>query len=564
MKKSSHKILYIEDDPATRILIKKILNHPPFQYFEAASGIEGLKKCIEVQPDLILMDIYLPDISGTELTTKIKSIPKLQKIIIVAITGMGSPEAREISLIAGCDGYITKPIEPKIFPGQILKFLKGKREEVSEDRKDLVRKRYEETLVDHLTGKVKELQLSNELLTERTNLLKNYSSKLEMMLSIINNLQICQTLTQLEANLVNEIKSLLRYGRCIFFEPDFDNKILKAADNCGDKKNEFKGLTLLSDPIFLQKVFEKKHIHMVTEKTTLNKQPFIEIKQKLKTDRFIFGILGNPQKDDQELLTKQKINDLLAKALSDIDEDPETDIEIIRDHLKEFLFSEVFTIGGYLFIDNQDSAEAIPSYDISILEMLLQTASLIYQNLQLREKLKQLFVRAEKEAVTDYLTNLFNYRYFKQHLSREFDRAQRHNSKFVSLMIDIDHFKSYNDTFGHQAGDSVLKGIAEVFRKNTRSSDIVARYGGEEFVIVCPELEKNMGIMLAEKLRNIIAQLFVTDGEKLPGEKITISVGVAAYPDDADSPDELIRNADKALYKAKENGRNQVQVYSAN
>ena len=564
MKRSPHKILYIEDDHATRLLVKKILNHPPFQYFEATTGMEGLKKSVEIKPDLILMDIYLPDISGTELTTKIKSIPELQKIIIVAITGMGSPEAREISLIAGCDGYITKPIKTKAFPEQILNFLKGKREEVSEDRRDLARQRYEETLVDHLTGKVNELQLSNELLTERTNLLKNYSSNLEMMLSIINNLQICQTLTQLEENLVNEIKTLLRYERCIFFEPNIDNDMLKAAVTCGDKKTGFKDLSLRSDLNFLQKIFEKKHIHLATTKSGLNKQPFSDIKQKLKTDKFIFGILGNPQKDDQELLNKQKIDDLLTKALTDIDEYPVTDIEIIRDHFKEFLFSEVFTIGGYLFIDNKDSGKAIPSYDIGILEMLLQTASLIYQNLQLREKLKQLFIRAEKEAVTDYLTNLFNYRYFKQHLGREYDRAQRHNSKFVSLMIDIDHFKSYNDAFGHQAGDSVLKSIAEVLKKNTRSSDIVARYGGEEFVIVCPELDKNMGIMLAEKLRNIIAQSFVTDGKKVPGEKITISVGVAAYPDDADSPDELIRNADKALYKAKENGRNQVQVYSGN
>jgi diguanylate cyclase (GGDEF)-like protein len=564
MKNSLHKILYIEDDHATRLLVKKILDHPPFQYFEATNGMEGLKKSIEIKPDLIIMDIYLPDISGTELTTKIKSIPELREIVIVAITGMGSPEAREISLIAGCDGYINKPIKTKLFPEQILKFLKGKREEVSEDRRDLARKRYEETLVDHLTGKVEELQLSNELLTERTNLLKNYSSKLEMMLSIINNLQICQTLTQLEHNLVNEIKTLLRYERCIFFEPDSDNNLLKATVTCGSKKNEFKDLSLRSDSSFLQKIFEKKHIHLATTKSALNKQPFSDIRQRLKTDRFIFGILGNPQKDDRESLNKQEIDDLLSKALADIDEYPVTDREIIRDHFKEFLFSEVFTIGGYLFIDNKDSGKAIPSYDIGILEMLLQTASLIYQNLQLREQLKQLFIRAEKDAVTDYLTNLFNYRYFKQHLGREFDRAQRHNSKFVSLMIDIDHFKSYNDAFGHQAGDWVLKSIAEVFKKNTRSSDIVARYGGEEFVIVCPELDKNMGIMLAEKLRNIIAQSFVTDGKKIPGEKITISVGVAAYPDDADSPDELIRNADKALYKAKENGRNQVQVYSSN
>lgn len=564
MSKSPYKILYIEDDHATRLLVKKILDRPPFQYFEATSGMEGLKKCAEINPDLILMDINLPDISGTELTTKIKSTPKLKKIIIVAITGIDTPEAREISLIAGCDGYIAKPIDTNKFPDQILGFFDGKREQVSEDRRELVRRRYEETIVDHLTGKVKELQLSNQLLTERTNLLKNYSFKLEQLLSIINNLQVCQSLSQLEENLVDEIKTILRCSRCIFFEPDFENGYLKPVVSSGMKKSELKELTLAIDLPFLQEIFKKKYVHRINHKSTFKNQPFVDIKRKLKTESFIFGILGNPQKDTDELLTKQKVNDLLTQALSDIDEYQEDDVEIIRDHLKEFLFSEIFNIGGFLFIDNEESDKELPSYDVGILEMLLQTAGLIYQNLHLREQLKQLFVRAEKDAVTDYLTNLFNYRYFKQHLYREFDRAQRHKTKFVSLMIDIDHFKSYNDTFGHQAGDGVLKNIAKILKTNTRSSDIVARYGGEEFVIVCPELEKEMGTLLAEKLRKIIADSDLADGKYISDKKITISIGVAAFPDDADSPEDLIRNADKALYKAKENGRNQVQVYSTN
>ena len=564
MNKPPYKILYIEDDHATRLLVKKVLDRPPFQYFEAASGMDGFKKCRELKPDLILMDINLPDISGVELTTKIKSTPGLKQIIVIAITGVGSPEAREISLIAGCDGYIAKPIDTKKFPDQILKFFEGKREEVSEDRREIVRRRYEETIVEHLTSKVKELQDSNQLLTERTNLLKNYSFKLEQLLSIINNLQICQSLSQLEENLVTEIKTMVNCSRCIFFEVNFDNECLKPTISQGFKKSELSKLDLSIDLPFLQEIFKKKYLHRINQKSDFKEQPFIDIKNKLKTEKYLFGILGNPQKDTSKLISEQKINELLKQALTDESEYKETDVEVIRDHLKEFIFSEIFTLGGFLFLDNENSDKELPSYDIGILEMLLQTAGLIYQNLQLREQLKQLFVRAEKDAVTDYLTNLFNYRYFKQQLSREFDRAQRHNSKFVSLMIDIDHFKSYNDSFGHQAGDDVLKNIAEILKTNTRSSDIVARYGGEEFVIVCPELEKEMGIMLAEKLRKIIADSNLTDGKKIPGKNITISIGVAAFPDDADSPDDLIQNADRALYRAKENGRNQVQVFSLN
>lgn len=570
MKNAVHKILYIEDDPASRLLIKKVLDRPPFEYFDASTGMEGLTNCIKIRPDLILMDIVLPDISGAELTTKIKSIPEFKNIIIVAITGETSEEAREISLIAGCDGYIPKPINAKTFPDQILKFLEGQREEVSAERREFVRQRYQETVVDHLTSKVNELQTSNKLLTERTDLLKNYSHKLEQLLGVINRLQICQSLHQLEETLHNEIKTNLPFSRCIFFEPDFEKNRLRPAMACGIEDNKVNQFELSVDLHLLRTAFETKHILSIDEKSKSNRQLFAGIQEKMKTNQFILGLLGSPQKNNSETLTKQKINDLIAKTISDLHEYQDTDIEIIRDHLKEFMVSDAFAVGGYLFVDTQYSAdgngsegERPQSYDVGILEMLLQAASLIYQNLQLRERLKELFIRAEKDAVTDYLTNLFNYRYFKQQLSREFDRARRHKSRFVSLMIDIDYFKLYNDTFGHQAGDVVLRNLAEVLRKNTRSSDIVARYGGEEFVIVCPELEKEMGVALAEKLRTMVNKAALTDGKSLSDKKITISVGVAAYPDDADSPDDLIHRADTALYQAKKNGRNQVQVYSA-
>lgn len=568
MENAVHKILYIEDDPASRLLVKKIIDHPPFKYFDAPTGMEGLTSCIKIRPDLILMDIILPDISGTELATKIKSIPEFRDIIIVALTGQKSEESREISLIAGCDGYITKPINSKTFADQVLKFLEGQREEVKEDRREFARRRYEEALVDHLTSKVDELQSANKQLVEKTGLLKNYSFKLEKLLGVINRLQICQSLRQLEETLLNEIKSNMNFNRCIFFEPDLERNQLKPSMACGVEKSEWADLELHIDPHFLVTVFERKHILSFDERSDIDKQLFANLKKKLNSGRFFLGLLGNRQKNNSDALTKQKLNELITKTFTDLHEYHDTDVEIIRDHLKDFLVSDVFTIGGYLFVDSHNSTDLsgngkrrTPTYDIGILEMLLQAASLIYQNLQLREKLKMLFIRAEKDAVTDYMTNLFNYRYFKQQLSREFDRARRHKSKFVALMIDIDHFKLYNDTFGHQAGDIVLRNLAEVLKKNTRSSDVVARYGGEEFVIVCPELEKEMGVALAEKLRTMVANSPLTAGKDLPDKKITISVGIAAYPQDGDSPDNLISNADGALYEAKENGRNQVRVY---
>ena len=193
--------------------------------------------------------------------------------------------------------------------------------------------------------------------------------------------------------------------------------------------------------------------------------------------------------------------------------------------------------------------------------MLLRTASLLYQNIRFREQLKELFIRAEKEAITDHLTNLANYRSFTQQLNREVNRARRHETQFALLMLDIDYFKVYNDTLGHQAGDIALKKVASLLLQNTRGSDFVARYGGEEFSIICPELSKDAGRQLAEKLCTIVAQTPFPHEDKLPHRKVTVSIGVAAYPDDSNEIQELVKLADRALYQAKENGRNQVQLY---
>jgi len=184
----------------------------------------------------------------------------------------------------------------------------------------------------------------------------------------------------------------------------------------------------------------------------------------------------------------------------------------------------------------------------------------MYQNLSLMEQLRFLFVKAEKEAITDPLTDLFNYRYFIHQLNREISRDQRHDSIFSIIMIDIDFFKNYNDAFGHQAGDLILRRIAQAIMENTRTSDIVCRYGGEEFVIISPELSKKDAKRMAEKLRQIVEKLELPQIKTVPTGKLTISSGVASFPEDGNTTYQLILNADKALYKAKETGRNKVCV----
>jgi diguanylate cyclase (GGDEF)-like protein len=161
------------------------------------------------------------------------------------------------------------------------------------------------------------------------------------------------------------------------------------------------------------------------------------------------------------------------------------------------------------------------------------------------------------QADHDALTRLHNRRSLDERLRTEFERHRRYGHPMSLLLLDIDHFKVINDTYGHQAGDAVLRELADVLRNAIRTTDFVARYGGEEFVIILPHTEEAQGHMLAERLRHCIEQCQVQHhGVQLSA---TVSIGVAGFrPGAFANVEELVREADRALYLAKANGRNLV------
>jgi diguanylate cyclase (GGDEF)-like protein len=176
-------------------------------------------------------------------------------------------------------------------------------------------------------------------------------------------------------------------------------------------------------------------------------------------------------------------------------------------------------------------------------------------NQTLRERNQEL----QELSVTDSLTGLFNRKHMWETLARELEGFKRHQRPLAVLMIDIDHFKRYNDTRGHLAGDEVLRRMAKIFHRSLRVSDYAARYGGEEFLVVLPDTDPAMAAQAAERLRGLVANEKFADG---PGPaKITISVGVASTCEHESEPESLVRNADTALYRAKKAGRNRVVAF---
>ncbi len=170
-----------------------------------------------------------------------------------------------------------------------------------------------------------------------------------------------------------------------------------------------------------------------------------------------------------------------------------------------------------------------------------------------------LYEKVQKLSITDGLTKLFSHRYFKQRLEEEIVLATRYSSELSLLILDIDHFKHYNDNFGHVAGDHVLMEMAKILQKVSDVTHLAARYGGEEMVLVAAETSKDQAMELAEKLRRAVESHAFPVGKETT--QVTISVGVATFPEDTSTMLDLISKADQALYAAKSRGRNQVVAY---
>lgn len=224
-------------------------------------------------------------------------------------------------------------------------------------------------------------------------------------------------------------------------------------------------------------------------------------------------------------------------------------------------FSEVaipLIVGDQLIgvLDVETSEErTLKAYDLDLLRSLASQIAMTIAH-------ASHVTKACIEASTDGLTNVFNYRHFRNIFNQEFKRATRYERPLSLLMIDIDHFKFYNDVNGHLYGDDVLKTVANLIRQCCRDTDFVFRYGGEEFVVLLPETIPDQAHKIAERIRKKIAEYPFPNCNVQPGGALTVSIGIAGFPDDASGETELIAAADAALYSAKRSERNCSCLYS--
>lgn len=205
---------------------------------------------------------------------------------------------------------------------------------------------------------------------------------------------------------------------------------------------------------------------------------------------------------------------------------------------------------------NSTKPDTYQEYDQDVLSTLANQTAIVLENALMVKQIHDM-------AIRDGLTGAYNHRYFQEQLANEIKKAERFNKDLSLALLDVDHFKKFNDSFGHQEGDKVLRIVSDVIQGTVRDKiDTVARYGGEEFTVILPEADGNVGRDLAERIRkNVESYLFENNGKSL--YRVTISVGVASYPFDARDQKGLIQSADQALYEAKNSGRNSVRRFKA-
>jgi two-component system cell cycle response regulator len=239
---------------------------------------------------------------------------------------------------------------------------------------------------------------------------------------------------------------------------------------------------------------------------------FLKVIKGIHPDTSVIFITGNPSLENSVGALNAGANAYIVKPLK---------IEELMEHINEAL-------------DKQRS--------------IIETRELLFAERKKREFYQYL-------SIIDGLTDLYNHRHFHELLTQEMARAVRYEHPLSLLMIDIDDFKRFNDSFGHPAGDKALQGIARLFRENCRRVDFICRYGGEEFAIITPETSGKNAVYLASRLVTRVREMKISIYESTIEESLTISIGLAGYPADAKTKNELIIKADKYLLEAKKTGK---------
>ncbi len=598
-------VLIIDDNEEDRFTFKRYLskqNEQNYQILEASSGKEGLEILKTVQVDGVLLDFRLPDVDGIEFLKQLQSEFFYSHFAIIMLTGVGNETVAVESMKNGAQDYLIKDnlTSESLHKSLYLAIERVKLRRELEQSEQRFRATFEQAAVGichiNLVGEFVRFNekfsqitgYSSEELQEKTleeivftNDLSAYKKQLKRLLSNqIKTFTLEQRLTGINDQLVwiNLTVSIInkKDGR-----PDYLMGIVEDIQERKQTEIKLKNANQQLKEIVEQLAKQNQ------ERTLLSRvNQYLQVCNNLEEAYNILADLIQPLFPDcslgiYQLNDQQNIATLVSSSGDFINSKEEfrvcecwalrqgkahyndvTHSQLFCPHVDTNLMTKatlcypIIAQGktlGILHVSATDQRKLTPEIE-NLVETVSDYITLSLANLKLQEDLKE-------QSIRDSLTGLFNRRYLYEFLKKEIAKAQRYKTEIGIILMDIDYFKQINDNYSHGLGDVVLEEIGEFLRNNIRESDIACRYGGEEFILIFPHANLENTYQRAETLRKKIKDLHFRY-QKHHLNSVTVSVGVANFPQHGVTGEEAVHHADLALYAAKDQGRDRTIIYS--
>jgi two-component system cell cycle response regulator len=453
------KVIIADDSEVNLSSLEKMLSAGLFQTIRATNGKEAFDKAVCELPDLVLLDVMMPELNGFEVAKMLKEDSRTRSIPIMMVTVLEDPEHERAGREAGAEEYLSKPVRPQ----------------------ELIAR-------------------ANSLIA-----LRQYRDQL----------------------------TIRNHSQWSFL-------VDKQSDDAGPEPQKEMPLILLvedneSDAELVRHFL--KDLPVRFERLS-NGADAVELCQTGKVDLMLLDILLpglNGFEVCRQVKSSEKGKDLPIVVITCL-EDMDSRLKCIELQTDDFLVKPI--VGR---------------------ELQARVKILLEKKQQL-DKLRSHYELALNSAVVDWLTGLYNHGYFRKFLDLEIKKSLRQRYPVTLIMIDVDNFKAVNDAYGHPAGDVVLQELAKIVRKAVREVDLVARYGGDEFAVVLPYSDGHGALRVAHRIDEAIKTHGFSPKASAQKTQLTVSMGVAGYPEDAVHVDELIHSADQKLYMAKTKGKNRISA----
>ena len=534
-------ILIVDDKPANLLALRKLLAKPGLNIVEATGGNDALSLILEYDFALILLDVQMPDMDGFETAELIRGNEETKHIPIIFVTAI-SKEQKYIfkGYDKGAVDYLFKPLDPDILKSKVNIFL-----ELYKQKEDLKKANTElykanERILEQQEGLIEEARLKVLL-----QMLGANAQKLNQPLAfLLDNVELLEKHSDNREKSVECISRIKESGRKI---SDIANKIrtinysepIPSYDGSSSVVNFNREINIL--------VVDDSGDVFEGIKAFLGDQDLVNMSRAANMKEAL-TMLGQGQFDMiflDHLLNDGTSIDFLREAEK---EGIETPVIVISGQGDEMLVSQVIQLGAY---------EYLPKNRIN-LESVSRVINNTLERARLRNDVKKAQAKMAEMSTVDELTKLHNRRYFIEALEGEFERASRYEIEMALIMVDLDHFKKINDTYGHPSGDMVLSKIGGILKKHVRRNDIACRYGGEEFAVILSNVSRENIYAAYDRFREMVSEhLFEYESNQF---HITVSIGIA-FSNNAESANDLLSQADQALYQAKDTGRNKTVTY---